>query len=160
VFGWISGRGNSGSASSHAPPPREKKTQQQGESGSTSSPLLFLTGGDLQNKPKTQQAVDFSFFFFGFQDLFVFHFGSALFWFRLLLCFVVLCWWPVNLRTALLWLVCGRCCGWSVGTAEAGSAGGGLSLAVAVFVLVWRKQAEAMACLCGEEAAARLVGWR
>ena len=44
--------------------------------------------------------------------------------------------------------------------AVAGSAGGGLSLAVAVFVLVWRKQAEAMACLCGEDAAARLLGRR
>ena len=41
-----------------------------------------------------------------------------------------------------------------------GTAGGGLSFAVAVFVLVWRKQAEAMACLCGEDAAARLVGRR
>ena len=44
--------------------------------------------------------------------------------------------------------------------AVAGSAGGGLSLAVAVFVLVWRKQAEAMACLCGEDVAARLLGRR
>jgi hypothetical protein len=30
----------------------------------------------------------------------------------------------------------------------------------AAFVLVWRKQAEAMACLCGEDVAARLLGRR
>jgi len=29
-----------------------------------SSPLPFPAGGDMQNKPKTQQAVDFSFFLF------------------------------------------------------------------------------------------------
>ena len=73
-----------------------KKFQTTGGSGAASSPLPFLTGGDLQNNPKTQQAIDFILFYFGFTDLFVSILDLLCSWFLMLLCFVVLCWWPVQ----------------------------------------------------------------
>jgi hypothetical protein len=64
----------------HAPPPlaarwftrRRKKFRAAEGSGAVSSPLAFLTGGDLQNTNKSPQTVDFIFFLFSFSDLFFF----------------------------------------------------------------------------------------
>jgi hypothetical protein len=73
--------GNSGGASSpratvtHAPP--QEKPSNRG-SGSTSSPLLFLAGGDNHRylqKEETQKAVDFN--FLSFFDLFQSSFFSS-----------------------------------------------------------------------------------
>jgi hypothetical protein len=76
VFSRISGRENSGGASSHAPPPlaargftrRHRKTKQQGVSGSTSSSQSPYAGGDLQsNRTQHRQLI---LIFLSFSDLF------------------------------------------------------------------------------------------
>jgi hypothetical protein len=67
VFSRISGRENSGGASSHAPPPlaareptRHRKQLETAGSGSASSPLPFPAGGDhhchLQKEGKRKQS--------------------------------------------------------------------------------------------------------
>jgi len=88
----------------HAPP-QEKNKGTRG-SGLASSLLPFLTGGDLQNTQKTQQAVDFSFFLscsriclFPFGSAFLLVSPSSLFqaadW-RMGFCrWLCSCWWPV-----------------------------------------------------------------
>jgi hypothetical protein len=58
-------RRNSGGAWVHAPPPETPKYR---GSGMSSSPLSSYAGGDLQEQPKRNKAVDFS-SLFSFSDL-------------------------------------------------------------------------------------------
>jgi hypothetical protein len=64
-------------------------------------PLLCLPAPAVRvtvtcKSPKIRKAVGFSFFSFWFTDLFVSVLGLLCPWFRLLLCFVVLCWLQVR----------------------------------------------------------------